>query len=184
MLQTDTLKSIFHRKFTLDLNVSQGKNTAVLRESGKEAKLKHVKLSNIPDNSLILKIDACKCPEYIFSSTKDHNIRCDYLLIYQNTEESPPDLVFIELKSKKLKGSKYSSQFKSSVCLFEYINSILINFYEIKSLSKAKKHFILLHKKRIAKTNTRKKREYFSTDSTPEKPLSINAGSSPIFLRT
>ncbi|OXU14053.1 hypothetical protein SMSP1_02215 [Sedimentisphaera salicampi] len=183
MLQNETLKSIFHKRFTLDIKISQGNNTAVLRETGQDAILKKVKLSNIPQNAVILKMDACKCPEYIFRTTKDHNKRCDYLLIYQKSEEPVPQLVFIELKSRKLKGIKISNQFISSVCLFDYINSILMNFYEIKALSETKRHFILLHKKRIAKSKTRKKRKHFSTsESCPERPLSINPSNSPILF--
>ncbi|NLO18880.1 MAG: hypothetical protein GX121_03230 [Ignavibacteria bacterium] len=75
---------------------------------------------------------------------KGQRTHCDYLIITNNK------VYFIELKSTFKEGDLYqkiSNQFKGSLCITDYIDSVLLNFYDKKKFfANIEKKFILFYK--------------------------------------
>lgn len=57
-----------------------GVRSVRLREKGLDAKLKQVNLLGVPEDSLLIKLDAYQQPLSLFKGRKGERKRCDYIL--------------------------------------------------------------------------------------------------------
>lgn len=131
------------------VNIEEENNT---NEAG-EYRLRKIKLTDISANMLIIHPDKatkvrianrnvnCISPLNKIDGTVQHNRACDAVLI-EEFANLTCRLVFIELKSRDVSGA--STQLKSTVCFFDYIQSVLKLFYDIEA-GFDEKRFIVLH---------------------------------------
>jgi len=96
------------------------------------AELKLIKFSNIPENSVLLGLDKVKS-DTLFQKGKGQNIRCDYLLISNGMA------CFMELKTSSKSETRYKEdcvkKFKSVECVTDYIDSVMVTFYNKEKFS-------------------------------------------------
>jgi hypothetical protein len=143
----------------------------VLKEADHSAKLKEVIITDVPDNSIVIKIDYGKEQEQnIFRNEKGERKRCDYLLIAAPDKSNKIILLFVEMKSNTFTQDEISQKFKASECLFDYIISMLKRFHDTEiKLDECKKRFVLFQTKRLDKRITHPT----NYGSTPENYLIV-----------
>jgi hypothetical protein len=128
--------------------------TAILEENDSSAKLKKVEIIDVPDNSILIKIDYGK-PYENFRSENGHRRRCDYLLIAR-LDNNNKRLLFIEMKSNSFIPEEITQKFLASECLLDYIVSMLKRFHDKEfNLNGYKKRFVSFQNKRIDKRPVR-----------------------------
>ncbi len=119
-------------------------NMISLNEKGDSAKLKNVKIDMISTYSKVIKSDKVSIENLFNRAGKGQRTHCDYLIITNNK------VIFIELKSSFKEGDsfqKISNQFKGTLCITDYIDSVLFNFYDKKKFfANIEKKYILLYK--------------------------------------
>lgn len=150
------LKEFFCDNIQDDISLSPVNNRRFtrLREQGKEAKLKSVDLMDIPDDSIVLKMDTYQQPSTLFRGNKGENRRCDYVVI--TNIENRDVLLFIELKSSSLSNKEVQQQFMGAECAIDYCNSALKRFHKQDGyFDSFEKRFVVFYKGgSIAKTPT------------------------------
>ena len=145
---------------------TDGKFSISLTETDPAAKLKKVTISDVPEKSMLLKLN-----EYsklnignkmnkIINDEKSIFQCCDYLLMSE--DESKLYMVFIEMKSTNLDRSHITSQFKGASCFMEYCNSIAKHFYglPLENQLACDTSYVLLSWRNMRKTPTVKKNKY------------------------
>jgi hypothetical protein len=143
--------------------------TAILQENDVSAKLKEVKIIDVPDNSILIKIDYGN-PCENFRDENGQRRRCDYLLIAKRNKEQQT-LLFVEMKSKTFKEDEIKQKFRASECLLDYIVSMLNRFYKKNfNPDECRKRFVSFQQKRLDKKQIRPTKD----GTTPENYLPIN----------
>jgi hypothetical protein len=143
--------------------------TAILKENDRSAKLREVQINNVSDDSILLKIDCGQISGQFFCNGNESQKRCDYLLITKMKHKKI--LLFMEMKSNKIEGTEIVQKFRASECFFDYIVSILRQFYDTEFNSKEyKKRFVLFQKKLLTKRSIHPQ----CTGSAPDSYLSKN----------
>ena len=143
---------------------------AFLRETDVNARLKLVKIKNVPSNSILIASD--NFPGYsIFKENKGQDNRCDFILF------SKEKLYFFEMKTHKDSPTVHHSvcikKFKAVDCLSDYIKRVLEEFYDSEVLKDIQKRFIMLYlSPSISKTKTSlKSKQQTIMNDKPEKML-------------
>jgi hypothetical protein len=118
-------------------------NIAFLEESSKDAELNNIKINGLKNNYLLLKMDKVDT-QTLYLSKKGENMRCDYLLVTDNI------VYFIEIKSNKKSDTIYKEEsikkFRAVECILDYIDSVLLKFYNIQNYFKElEKRYILFY---------------------------------------
>ncbi len=118
-------------------------DVAHLIEPEPNAFLRSIRIKNLPNDSALLKCDKMKINNVFKDCSRGQNKRCDYILISNNT------VYFIELKSAEESETKYFDdcikKFKGVLCITDYIDSVMVNFYKKdKFFSPLQKKYILL----------------------------------------
>lgn len=131
-----------------------------------------VSIYNIPNETIVIKVDTFKSPNSIFTSCKGECKRADFILI-TNTE-SKKVILFIEMKKKKASFDDIKKQLMGAICFFAYCKEIGRRFWSHNSFLEGYKHrFISIGHISIAKRKTRMTREYGLHDK-PEKMMKVD----------
>lgn len=131
-----------------------------------------VTISGIPDNAVVIKVDAFKSPDTIFSGTKGECKRADFVIIANTVNKKV--IVYIEMKKNKSSRTEVTEQLTGALCFIRYCQEIGRCFWKEKEfLKNYKNRFISLGHISIAKRRTRIDRSYGKHDS-PEKMMRID----------
>jgi len=159
----DILKIALHDGLFVGIGKTDGKAEVKLIEKDKGAKLREVTLTNLPIESIVLKLD--KTPIHRVFKGKGPNKRCDYLILTKLIDKDIA--LFIEMKSTNYDEDDCLAKFKGTECLMNYCNSVLYKFYNKKNvISKFDNRFVIFYKTSINKHLTRQKR--IAKNDTPE----------------
>jgi len=149
------------------------RDTAFLEETGRTATLKRIKIKNVLADSILISSDGFDSQTF-YQGGKGPNMRCDYLLV------SDGFAYFIEMKSHErapeVKFDECIKKFKAVECIAEYIDSVIINFYnKQKIFSNLKRRYILFYlSPSISKTTTSLKPKELNLNDKPESFRSIS----------
>lgn len=138
---------------------------AILRENGREAKLRRIEIPNVPKGSVLIKVDDVPNPEkHFFRGDAGIMRRCDYVLF--TIIEGVRYKLFIEIKSKNYQ--HILTKFNASECLFGYCNQVIGTFFgEDDLLEKYQSRYVLFYLgQNRPKTNLREKQPL---NDMPEK---------------
>ena len=134
--------------FDSDLSNSFKNNSVILEEKSntEDNQLKRFKLDFHGGDVKIIKSDKIKIEKLFKGAGKGQRKHCDYLIITNDK------VYFIELQSsidlERKDGIDYvTTQFKGTLCITYYIDSVLINFYnKNKFFDSVQKRYILFCK--------------------------------------
>ncbi|MEO5357244.1 MAG: hypothetical protein H7844_08095 [Nitrospirae bacterium YQR-1] len=170
----------------VQFGMKNGKLFAVLKESGTETKLKKVEISDIPENSVLIKLDGYEEPKTLFKSNKGQLKRCDYVLLTRVGNQGI--MLFIEMKSQRFSDKDIEKQFKGALCVMDYCNAVLNRFHNKEDiLSLFEKRFIVFYTLPIPKRPTRPAKSVNLPvnppvrHNKPESPLKIANPYNPFF---
>lgn len=178
-MQVDTgkLRDLLMDDLFGTITVKDGRRFARLKETAGDSKLKQVDIYDLPEGSLLLKLDHIEQPKTLFKGKKGERQRCDYLLVTKIDTRS--FLVFIEMKSSTAGDSEIVRQFKGAECIFDYCDAALNRFHDQDGfLRKFEKRFVVFYRPRLAKQRTRPAILSHRND-TPERPLKCAAPHNP-----
>lgn len=165
MAGLDELKLLLMDRMFGEFGLENGRRFAMLKETGIDAKLKKVMIYDVPENTVLLKLDEYEQPHTLFKEGNGQRCRCDYVLITEIGTSKY--IIFIEMKSKNFKNNNVIKQFKGAECLIDYCDSALNRFYDLNDkLKHYKKRFVLFYKS----TSVRK---------SPSRQPSSNRNSTP-----
>lgn len=173
----DDIKNALQKLLVDELFGNIKNQTAILQENDVSAKLKEVKIIDVPDNSILIKIDYGNTDNHIFRSENGHRKRCDYLLIAEQNNNKRI-LLFVEMKSETFTKEEMTQKFRASECLLDYIVSMLNRFYKKNfNLYECKKRFVSFQKRRIDKKQIHPAKD----GTTPEnyRPINFDSDNPP-----
>lgn len=132
-----------------------GRRFAQLKERGADAKMKTVRIFDVPDNSILVNLDRYDQPKTLFKNDRGQRKRCDYVLL--TTFNNQLYMLFIEMKSSTAPKLEIQRQFKGAECVMDYCNAALNRFHDQNNLLNSfRKRFVVFYKPRsIAKRTTR-----------------------------
>lgn len=126
----------------------------------------------IPENTLIIKVDAFLSPDAVFVGSKGECKRADYVIV--SNEGGRKLIVYIEMKATKGQATEIIQQLKGAQCFLAYCQEIGKTFWdESDFLKKYKQRFVSIGHTSIPKRKTRITRESGKHDQ-PEKMLKID----------
>ncbi len=144
MCDIEILAELLEESLFVEKSNKSGKQYYVLKEKGEDAKLKHVELLDIHENSILLNIDEVDPPNSLFKWDRGQRRRCDYILIFHH--KITKYIIYIELKSTDFSKQKIEQQFKGAQCLIDYCSSVLKRFHECENLfDQYEERFVLFY---------------------------------------
>ena len=134
---TDTAKTICSGK-TIKLSEPQASDSIL-------------EISQIPDDTIVIKCDEFTEPSKVFKGTNGECKRCDYILLftYNNKKYS----LFVELKRGNKSDDHIIKQLTGGRCFLDYCRSILRHFHTVKKpLETYEPRYVCFAKTQIGKT--------------------------------
>lgn len=177
MVDIEIMKKLLVDDLFSPISEKDGRSFARLKESGIDARLRRVDIYDVSEDSLLIKLDKYDQPKSLFKGTEGERKRCDYVLITSINSQSY--LLFIEMKSKRVKPSEFIKQFKGAECLMDYCDATLKRFHEQNNFFEGfKKRFVVFYKIPLSKQRTRSI-DSFGNNSTPDKALTYLSPHNP-----
>ncbi|MGR3219609.1 MAG: hypothetical protein ACUZ8H_07310 [Candidatus Anammoxibacter sp.] len=183
MIDFCVLKELFQDKILGNVGEKYGRCFVRLKEKDKKAKLNKIDIYDVPNDSMLIKLDVVDPPHSLFKTGKGECKRCDYILIMN--KENRSILLFIEIKSvKELRTpSKIRNQFRGAECIIDYCNATLRRFHNKNNFfDKFNKYFVVFYKPSLAKLTTRQTQETVIQsvcNNTPERMLKYPSPHNP-----
>ena len=87
-----------------------------------------IEIKDLPQNIFVFKVDAFPQPQALFNDVKEVRKRSDFILI-ANGNNGQKRIIFIEMKRTKDSDHGIVSQLRGAICIMDYCNSILKNFW-------------------------------------------------------
>jgi hypothetical protein len=171
------LKEFFADNLYMKPFDQHGRNCVRLKETRKNAMLREVTIMDLPNDSIVLKIDKFEQPKTLFKGKNGECKRCDYILAL--AKENRRFLLFIEMKSGRFNNAEVQQQFKGSECVMDYCDAVLERFHGHDDVfKKYEKRFVIFYKPNLAKRTTQPFRKPAQNDS-PEKALKYPSPHNP-----
>lgn len=126
----------------------------------------------IPENAVIIKVDAFLSPDSVFVGSKGECKRVDYVIV--SNEGGRKIIVYIEMKARKGQLTEIIQQLKGAQCFIAYCREIGKAFWNEPDFMKKYRHrFVSIGHTSIPKRKTRITRGSGKHDQ-PEKMLKID----------
>lgn len=180
MTRISVLRTLLMDNLVEPVSQKNGRCFVRLRETGADARLKRVDILDIPEGSVLVKLDGVDQPKSLFKGKYGERQRCDYLLV--TVVNNRPFLVFFEMKTRVVKDSEVARQFKGAECLVDYCNAALNRFHgQDNLLDQCEKRFVVFYKPSLAKQRTR---PVFpgNANNSPESPLKYPSPQNPSLM--
>lgn len=164
MIDTQVLKSLIKQSAKVSLEGHYKKKKAVLHEYN--TKDSTLEIYNLPDDAIIIGVDASFSNSKLFNGFKGECKRSDYIII----SEQKRVVLFIEIKKGDPSDSNMIKQLKGSLCVFEYIRYVAREFFDQKDLLRSyKNRFIAFtHVNYNKKLTGNKKKQQKGSGRTPQ----------------
>ena len=129
-----------------------------------------LEIYNIPEDSLVIDVDASLDIRNLINTTNGACKRADYLIISQEKKL----VLFIEMKKGNPKTSDIIKQLKGSLCVFKYCQAIAGQFFDTEDfLDDYKMRFVAFKNVNLTKNKT--KIDKMSNDhNTPETLMKVS----------
>lgn len=144
----------------------------ILKETGAEATLREVKIVNLPQETLVIKMDSVRF-HGLFKDKWGFNKHCDYALVTDS------EVVFVELKSRNELTDNMRNdcekKFQSDICTIEYADAIFANLLsKNKFFINRKKHYVVFYQAlSVSKTPTQTKDKKANNSPETFRPIAI-----------
>ncbi len=129
-----------------------------------------IEIHNIPEDSLVINVDASLDIRNLINTTNGACKRADYLIISQEKKL----VLFIEMKKGNPKTSDIIKQLKGSLCVFKYCQAIAEQFFDADNfLSEYKMRFVAFKNVNLTKNKTKIDKTN-NVHDTPETLMKIS----------
>jgi hypothetical protein len=110
----EIFKTFFADSFASAPEIVRGHRCFVMEEDDPKAKLRKIVIRDVPEGSLLLKMQRYAEPHDVFKSTKGEWKRCDYIVLTLSGNDLY--VLFIEMKSLRPDKRDAIPQFKGADC--------------------------------------------------------------------
>ena len=86
-----------------------------------------VEITNLPQNSVVIKTEAFELKKVIFNGLKDERRRADFAIV--SIENNKRWIICIEIKSSNIEKNKVISQLRGAKCVIDYYKSVGREFW-------------------------------------------------------
>jgi len=145
------LKNIVAKNTLIELDIANLQIT--IKEPDKVSKLKEVIVDGLNSSSCGIKFQKTKkqSNQFLNGHNKEGiNMGCDSILFLRHNNRTL--IIFMELKSEKLKPKDYEKQLVSSWCFVKYLEKLLHEFYKDTILENVEYKYVLFYKGFIPKS--------------------------------
>ena len=153
MIKSDVLRPVFSTEACKKPFFENGYYCFLLREKGKLARLKRVKIIGVPKDAILIKPDCADPLNDLLGEDDYMKKRCDYILICSHGKHNY--ITFFELKSYssgRIEEKEVKAQFKGGKALIDYIESLIFNFLGLEDCFKDfKRRCILFYAPKMGK---------------------------------
>lgn len=109
-------------------------------------------ISHLPDDSIVVKVDAFTSPDQVFKGFKGECRRADYVIV----SPSKKTVVYIEMKKTKDSWASIVQQLKGAECFLKYCQAVGKSFWQADSFLEQYQHrFVSLCHTSLSKRSTR-----------------------------
>jgi hypothetical protein len=162
------LAQLIKSSATVPLEDKYGKSVLTLREP--QAPDSIVTISNVPTDTLAIKVDAFAAPDAVFNGTHGECKRADYVLISPERRT----IIYIEIKRTRDGLAEIVKQLKGAECFVNYCRNIGQTFWNEASFLQDYRHrFVSFGHTTIPQRKTKIERLAARHDS-PSAPLKID----------
>jgi len=131
-----------------------------------------VEIAGLPDNAIVIKIDAFSDPGHFFCNERGECRRADFAIVAE--EGSKKRVLIIELKRTNAQGNHLTQQFKGARCVMAYCEEVARQFYDCKELLHGFEYrYVSFCRTNIRKTKTRIKQNS-NNHNKPHRFLKIS----------
>lgn len=109
------------------------------------------KICGLPDNAIVIKVDAFTAPDAVFAGSHDECKRADYVIISDAAGKKV--IVYIEMKARKGSEKAIIQQLKGAQCFIMYCREIGRSFWK-------KQNFLEGYRHRFQKSDGRNQKIY------------------------
>ena len=169
MQDFEILEEMMNKQALMPLQKEYGRSIVILDEP--QTTNSAVTIRNLPDETLVIKVDMFNAPDQIFNGRKGECKRADYVII------SPAHkcIVYIELKRTRDAWNEIVKQLKGAQCLVSYCKNIGQTFWNSREFMRNyKQRFISIGHIGIPKRKTRMEKPTQSAHDKPEKAMKID----------
>jgi len=171
MSDLDILHQLIKTAATVPLLDKSGKKSVLLSEP--QHPNSKVTILGLPDNAIVIKVDAFKAPDAIFNGSQGECKRADFIIVANTGNKK--SIVFIEMKATKASEKEIIRQLTGASCFIHYCKEIVSSFWKQQNFLKGYSfRFISISHTSISKRRTRIDRKTGVHDC-PEKMLKISA---------
>jgi len=167
-------------KVNIESKSSSSKASVTLIES--QCSTSKVVISGLPLDSIVIKVDAFKSPDTIFTEINSQCKRSDYIIVAD--QNGKKNILYIEIKTTKGPEKDIINQLKGSVCFVGYCKEIAKEFWHKKDfLSEFKPRFVSIYhtgSRSINKQPTQIKKKTKIND-IPERMMKLSYPYKPQF---
>ncbi len=131
-----------------------------------------VRIRGLPDDAVVIKVDAFRAPDSIFAGTRGECKRADYVIIADTGGKKR--ILFIELKQGTKPKHEVIKQLRGAQCFIKYCQEIGRHFWKERGfLDGFEPRFVSVKQIRLAKRKMRTTQDQRPND-TPERMLVIS----------
>jgi len=133
-------------------------------------------IGELPQDVFVFKCDSFPQPQALFNDIKNVRCRADFILLASDGK-GKKRIVFIELKRKKGEKNHIEAQLRGAICIFDYCNSILKNFWKESSMIQGYEPRFVSFKHNGASSGKKFSKKDAPLHESPDKMLELSGRS-------
>ena len=180
MTDLDILSNMIMDSAKVDIELRSGSNMASVTLKEPQSSTSKVEIRGLPDNAIVIKVDAFKSPDTILTEARGQRKRSDYIIVANKNGKKY--ILYIEIKTTIGKEKDIIKQLKGSVCFVGYCKEIAKEFWhENDFLSEFEYRFVSIT--RTTSLNKRKTRldKKYNPNNTAERLMKLSYPDLPQF---
>lgn len=169
MTDLEILREMIKPSARVEIVEDYGRKTARLFES--QYPDSTVKIFGLPDDAIVIKVDAFLSPDAVFAGSRGECKRADFVIIAEVREK--PIVIYIEMKAAKGREREIVQQLAGAQCFLAYCCEIGKTFWDQPAFLNGRiERFVSIGHTSINKTRTRVTRQSAVHDR-PEQMLKL-----------
>ncbi len=173
MPDIDILHKMIKDKAKVSLVDNYGKKKVKLTEP--QHPNSSVTIFGLPENVIVIKVDAFKSPDTVFAGSQGECKRADFVIVAETDKKKI--ILCIEMKAKKGPEKEIIQQLAGAQCFIAYCREIGRTFWEQRDFLKSKNcvcRFVSIGHTRIPKKKTRITRRQSEPHDRPDRMMKID----------
>ncbi|MFR5879976.1 MAG: hypothetical protein ACLUEQ_03745 [Cloacibacillus evryensis] len=172
MSDIEIIRSLFHRDAYLPI-IKQPSGKPYVKLVEESCDDSSVVLRNLPEDTVIVKLDSRFRNDNIFSGSHEECSRCDYMIFFN--KKNMLNVVYVELKRSGHDGHKIEAQLRGGRVFMKYCQELVRAFLKENSfMAQCSESFIAFGETQGARKNPTRYNRDRGKNSSPDKFMKIS----------